>query len=90
MKRKKPELLAPAGNMEKLKMALLYGADAGRNPGVCMETAPVISLSALQGSTPEDGKDGLFRIHAGGLVLTPFYRLGEDGAFYRSWLRIAP
>ena len=25
---KKPELLAPAGNMEKLKMALLYGADA--------------------------------------------------------------
>ena len=28
MKRKKPELLAPAGNMEKLKMAFLYGADA--------------------------------------------------------------
>ena len=26
--RKKPELLAPAGNMEKLKMAVLYGADA--------------------------------------------------------------
>lgn len=25
---KKPELLAPAGNLEKLKMALLYGADA--------------------------------------------------------------
>ena len=25
---KNPELLAPAGNMEKLKMALLYGADA--------------------------------------------------------------
>ncbi len=25
---KKPELLAPAGNMEKLKMALFYGADA--------------------------------------------------------------
>ena len=24
----KPELLAPAGNMEKGKMALLYGADA--------------------------------------------------------------
>ena len=24
----KPELLAPAGNMEKLHMALLYGADA--------------------------------------------------------------
>ena len=28
MRRKKPELLAPAGNMEKLKMAFLYGADA--------------------------------------------------------------
>ena len=28
MKLKKPELLAPAGNMEKMKMALLYGADA--------------------------------------------------------------
>lgn len=27
-KRVKPELLAPAGNMEKLKIALLYGADA--------------------------------------------------------------
>ena len=26
--RKNPELLAPAGMMEKLKMALLYGADA--------------------------------------------------------------
>ena len=35
---KKPELLAPAGNMEKLKMALLYGADAvyfgGRDYGL--------------------------------------------------------
>lgn len=27
-KRKKPELLAPAGDMEKLRMAVLYGADA--------------------------------------------------------------
>ena len=27
-KRKKPELLAPAGDMERLKMAVLYGADA--------------------------------------------------------------
>ncbi len=25
---KKPELLAPAGNLEKMKMAVLYGADA--------------------------------------------------------------
>lgn len=28
MKNNKPELLAPAGNLEKLKMAVLYGADA--------------------------------------------------------------
>ena len=28
MMRKKPELLCPAGDMEKLKMAVLYGADA--------------------------------------------------------------
>ncbi len=28
MKQKKPELLAPAGNLEKFKMAILYGADA--------------------------------------------------------------
>lgn len=28
IRRKKPELLAPAGDMEKLKMAVLYGADA--------------------------------------------------------------
>ena len=26
--RKKPELLAPAGDMERLKLAVLYGADA--------------------------------------------------------------
>ena len=27
-KLKKPELLAPAGNLDKLKIAVLYGADA--------------------------------------------------------------
>ena len=27
-KRNRPELLAPAGDMERLKMAVLYGADA--------------------------------------------------------------
>ena len=26
---RKPELLAPAGDMERLKMAVAYGADAG-------------------------------------------------------------
>ena len=28
MERTKPELLSPAGDMEKLKMAVAYGADA--------------------------------------------------------------
>ena len=28
MNKRKPELLAPAGDMERLKMAVLYGADA--------------------------------------------------------------
>ncbi len=28
MKRSKPELLAPAGDLERLKIAILYGADA--------------------------------------------------------------
>ena len=28
MKMKKPELLSPAGDWEKLRMAVLYGADA--------------------------------------------------------------
>ena len=32
---KKPELLAPAGNLEKLKMALVYGADAVYLGGTC-------------------------------------------------------
>ena len=36
---KKVELLAPAGNLEKLKFAFLYGADAcyigGRNYSSC-------------------------------------------------------
>ena len=33
--RKKPELLAPAGDMEKLRMAVLYGADAVYLAGTC-------------------------------------------------------
>ena len=38
---KKPELLAPAGNLEKLKIAVIYGADAvylgGENFGLRQE-----------------------------------------------------
>ncbi len=34
-KKKRLELLAPAGDLEKLKIAVLYGADAGYIGGVC-------------------------------------------------------
>ena len=40
---KKVELLAPAGNMEKMKMAILYGADAvylaGKGFGLMVATS---------------------------------------------------
>ena len=39
---KKPELLAPAGNLEKLKVAILYGADAvfmGVKSFLCVQSA---------------------------------------------------
>ena len=46
-KRTKPELLAPAGDMERLKMAVLYGADAVylagtelRDAGLCRQLHP--------------------------------------------------
>ncbi|AZO95701.1 U32 family peptidase [Halocella sp. SP3-1] len=48
---KKPELLAPAGNLEKLKFAILYGADAvycgGHNYGL-REGADNFSLEELK------------------------------------------
>ena len=36
-----PELLAPAGNLEKLKIALLYGADAVYCSGKAFGLGPV-------------------------------------------------
>ena len=45
---KKPELLAPAGNLEKLKMALLYGADAVFMGG------KAFGLRAFSGNFDED------------------------------------
>lgn len=48
---KKPELLAPAGNLEKLKLAIMYGADAvycgGHNYGL-REGADNFSLEELK------------------------------------------
>ena len=36
----KPEVLAPAGDMERLKYAIAYGADAVYLAGKHFETAP--------------------------------------------------
>ena len=49
MMRRKPELLVPAGDMEKLKMAVLYGADAVYLAGT------VFGMRAFAGNfTPEE------------------------------------
>lgn len=56
---KKPELLAPAGNLEKLKMALLYGADAVYLGG------KAFGLRAFGGNFDEDElKEGVAFAHA--------------------------
>ena len=41
MMRKKPELLSPAGDMEKLKMAVAYGADAVYLAGTSFGMRPI-------------------------------------------------
>jgi putative protease len=56
---KKPELLAPAGNLEKLKMALLYGADAVYLGG------KAFGLRAFGGNFDEEElKEGVAFAHA--------------------------
>ncbi|NGQ95887.1 U32 family peptidase [Brevibacillus sp. SYP-B805] len=60
-KRKKPELLAPAGNLEKLKFAVLYGADAVYIGG------QKFGLRSKAGNfTYEDMKEGVAFAHAHG------------------------
>ena len=57
----KPELLAPAGNLEKLKMAIMYGADAVYIGG------QEYSLRALADNfTIEDMKEGIEFAHSKG------------------------
>ncbi len=55
---KKPELLLPAGSLERLKTAFLYGADAvyAGMPGVCLRNK--ISF------TPEELKEGIDFAHS--------------------------
>lgn len=56
---KKPELLAPAGNLEKLKMAVIYGADAVYLGG------KAFGLRAFGGNfTPEELQEGVEFAHA--------------------------
>jgi len=57
---KKPELLLPAGNLDRLKTAILYGADA-----VYLGT-PDMSLRVKSGFTLEDVVEGIEFAHARG------------------------
>ncbi|WP_297982756.1 U32 family peptidase [uncultured Oscillibacter sp.] len=61
-KRRKPELLAPAGDMERLKMAVLYGADAVYLAGTDF------GMRAFAGNfTPEELPQAVAYAHARGV-----------------------
>lgn len=60
--RKKPELLAPAGDMERLKMAVLYGADAVYLAGT------TFGMRAFAGNfTPEELREAVKFAHGHGV-----------------------
>ena len=46
--RKKPELLSPAGDMERLRMAVLYGADAVYLAGTSFGMRAFAEISPLR------------------------------------------
>ncbi len=59
IKREKPELLAPAGDMERLKMAVLYGADAVYLAGT------TFGMRAFAGNfSPEELREAVRFAHA--------------------------
>ena len=63
---RRPELLAPAGNLEKLRTALLYGADAvyAGVPGLSLRGAPAeMSLEDLASGVSEAHAQGV-RVYA--------------------------
>ena len=60
MKLNKFELLAPAGNLNRLKIALAYGADA------VYAGTPDMSLRTQSKFTLEDLKEGIDFVHARG------------------------
>ena len=60
-KRKLPELLAPAGDMERLKMSVLYGADAVYLAGTDF------GMRAFAGNfSPEELKEAVAYAHGHG------------------------
>ncbi|MFR5761467.1 MAG: hypothetical protein ACLUFI_07615 [Oscillospiraceae bacterium] len=64
MDRRKPELLSPAGDMEKLRMAVAYGADAvylaGTSFGMRSFTGQLYAGRAAEGGAagPRRGREG--------------------------------
>ena len=63
MMRKKPELLSPAGDMEKLKMAVAYGADAVYLAGTSFgmrSFAGNFSPEELPCAVSKDSRDGAY------------------------------
>ena len=62
MKKKRVELLAPAGSLESLKVAVLYGADA-----VYMGGGSYGLRAKAKNFTPEEMKEGIAFAHAHGV-----------------------
>ena len=62
LERKKPELLAPAGDAERLRMAVLYGADAVYLAGTCF------GMRAFAGNfSPEELREAVKFAHGHGV-----------------------
>lgn len=82
---KKPELLAPAGDLEKLKIAVLYGADAVYFGGESF------SLRAGAGNfTLEEMREGIEFAHAHGVkchMTLNFFAHNEDIAPFEEYLK---
>ena len=71
MMRKKPELLSPAGDMEKLKMAVANGADAGYLAGT------TIGMRSFEPSEEEDWHKFNEMLHAFDEAMPEGLRLGD-------------
>ena len=89
MERKRPELLSPAGNFEKLRAAVRYGADA-----VYLAGQRFGMRSAAGNFTEEELRDAVSYAHARGvrvyLTVNTMPREDEYPALRRYFERIAP